>query len=132
MTKIISVDLENLNIPKSLTESDVESVIQSVHYNHLKGSTLTICVIKTNSGFTVTGTSACVNPDAYDEEVGEELAYKQAFEKLWEFEAYLLKYTQYQLSRAKKEREAMDKGVPKELSDLLDAFVQTMARAAKA
>ncbi|MGQ6545426.1 Gp49 family protein [Serratia sp. IR-2025] len=52
---------------------------------------VTICIIILENGFKVEGTSACVDPSRYNEVIGQEEAYKAAFDKIWEKEGYLLK-----------------------------------------
>lgn len=52
---------------------------------------LTICVLITHSGFTVNGTSACVSPENYDEDLGRRIAREEAIDKLWGFEGYVLR-----------------------------------------
>lgn len=42
------------------------------------------------SGFTVLGRAACVDPANFDLELGRVLAKKDAKEKLWQLEGYLL------------------------------------------
>lgn len=57
---------------------------------------VTICIIILENGFKVEGTSACVDPSRYDESIGQEEAYKAAFEKIWEKEGYLLKQKMFE------------------------------------
>lgn len=52
---------------------------------------LTICVLVLRNGFTVTGESACASPENFDRKIGREIAYKNAREKIWVLEGYLLK-----------------------------------------
>ena len=52
---------------------------------------VTICIIILENGFKVEGTSACVDPKIYNEAIGQEEAYKNAVEKIWELEGYALK-----------------------------------------
>ena len=52
---------------------------------------VTICIIILENGFKVEGTSACVDPSRYNEAIGQEEAYKNAVEKIWELEGYALK-----------------------------------------
>ena len=54
-------------------------------------SCLTICILVLENGFTVTGESACASPENFDREVGENVAYQNAFNKIWSLEGYLLK-----------------------------------------
>lgn len=52
--------------------------------------TVTICHLKLDNGFSVRGESACVNPANYNQEIGERIAYDNAFQKLWAFYGFLL------------------------------------------
>ncbi len=81
-----------------VTNQSLDARIDKVEYQRLPGTTLTICIITMVNGFTVTGKSACVDPDNYDREKGEEIAYENAFQKLWPLEGYLLKERLYQQS----------------------------------
>ena len=49
-----------------------------------------IIVIELPNGFTLVGESACVDPDNYDDRLGEEIAMKNIEKRLWELEGYLL------------------------------------------
>lgn len=52
---------------------------------------LTICVLTLANGFTVTGTSACASPENFNSELGREISKRNAMEKVWELEGYLLR-----------------------------------------
>lgn len=67
---------------RKLTKEFLESEIDKTEYNRL-GGTITHCTITTKSGFTFTGESACVDPNNFNQEIGEKFAYEQAFEKMW-------------------------------------------------
>ncbi|WP_248105740.1 Gp49 family protein [Moraxella osloensis] len=67
---------------RKLTKDFLESEIDKVEYNRF-GETNTHCTITTKSGFTFTGESACVDPNNFDQKIGEKFAYEQAFEKMW-------------------------------------------------
>lgn len=54
-------------------------------------SLLTFCVLVLANGFTVTGESACASPENFDAEIGRKIARKNAVEKIWLLEGYLLK-----------------------------------------
>lgn len=54
---------------------------------------LTICTLITHSGFSVTGTSACISLANYNEELGREIAREEAMDKLWAFEGYARRKT---------------------------------------
>lgn len=54
---------------------------------------LTFCVLVLENGFTVTGESACASPENFDAQIGRDIARKNAVEKIWALEGYLLKQT---------------------------------------
>nr|WP_312275372.1 Gp49 family protein [Moraxella sp. CTOTU46711] len=67
---------------RKLTKDFLESEIGNVEYVRI-GEKTTHCTITTKSGFTFTGESACVDPNNFDQKIGEKFAYEQAFEKMW-------------------------------------------------
>ena len=67
---------------RKLTKEFLESEIGNVEYVRI-GGTITHCTITTKSGFTFTGESACVDPNNFNQEIGEQVAYDNAFEKMW-------------------------------------------------
>ena len=72
--------------------TDLQAKIASTEY-HVFHGVLTICLIKTSSGFILTGESACVSPANFNQALGEKYAYERAINKLWELEGYLLRDT---------------------------------------
>lgn len=52
---------------------------------------LTFCVLVLRNGFTVTGESACASPENFDPQIGRDIAFRNAREKIWPLEGYLLK-----------------------------------------
>ncbi len=52
--------------------------------------TITICQITLDNGYSVRGESACVNPENYNQEIGERIAYDDVFNKLWPLFGFLL------------------------------------------
>lgn len=60
---------------------------------------LTFCVIVLRNGFTVTGESACASPENFDPQIGRDIARKNAREKIWLLEGYLLKERLHQTTR---------------------------------
>ena len=65
-----------------ITVEFLNSEIANVEHLRPVG-TLTICVITTKDGFTFTGESACVDPTNFNQEIGEKIAYDNAFNKMW-------------------------------------------------
>ncbi|MFY1005736.1 Gp49 family protein [Pasteurella multocida] len=77
-----------------LTKEYLDGLVEKMEYVHQ--GLLTICTITLKNGFQLVGTSACVSADNFDAKIGEDIAYKNAFEKLWELEGYLLKQRIYE------------------------------------
>lgn len=96
-----------------ITPADIQAAIASAHYFTAgdgyagaaaltieEGGTisapeqldlLTLCVLILRNGFTVTGESACASPANFDAEIGQQVARKNAEEKIWALEGYALK-----------------------------------------
>jgi hypothetical protein len=72
-----------------ITFQDLEEKITEVRY--FRWDTLTICVVEVENGYKVVGTASCADASEYDEALGAEIAYKDAVNKLWPLEGYLLK-----------------------------------------
>lgn len=73
-----------------VTKASIEARVKKVDYLVLPDSTVTLCNITMVNGFSVRGESACVDPGNFNMEIGQGLAYKDAFSKIWAFEGYLL------------------------------------------
>ena len=74
----------------SIDKPYLVSRMKNVAYFVLPDTTCTICNITMVNGFGVRGESACVDPRNFDQAIGREIAYENAFQKLWELEGYLL------------------------------------------
>jgi hypothetical protein len=79
-----------------VTIDSMTARIADVTYTRLTGGTMTICQITIDNGFVVIGESACVNPENYNQVIGEKIAYNHAFNKLWPLFGFLLAETLYQ------------------------------------
>lgn len=55
----------------------------AVQYHVFPGSNTTVCLLTLKNGYTVTGEASCVDPANFDEEIGREVAFKNARSKLW-------------------------------------------------
>lgn len=75
---------------EKVTKAGIEARITKVDYMVLPNSTVTICNIVLENGYSVRGESACVDPRNFDMEIGRNLAHRDAFGKLWALEGYLL------------------------------------------
>lgn len=72
-----------------VTKEYIESRIADKQFTRLL-PTVTICSIVLDNGYSVRGESACVNPENYNQEIGERIAYDNAFDKLWSLFGFLL------------------------------------------
>jgi hypothetical protein len=99
-----------------ITPADIDAaILQAVYFTALDGangsgvppfmedkqplSLLTFCVLVLRNGFTVTGESACASPENFDSQIGRDIARKNAREKIWLLEGFLLKERLYQATQ---------------------------------
>lgn len=75
---------------EKVTKEGIERRIVGRDYFILPNSTTTICSLTLENGFSVRGESACVDSRNFNMEIGRQLAYRDAFNKLWALEGYLL------------------------------------------
>jgi len=61
----------------------VTDAIKEVTYTKL-GKKITVCHITLVNGYELIGMSGVVNPDNYNAEIGNPIAYKKAEDKVWE------------------------------------------------
>ena len=84
------INEKGLNAPR-LNPSMINAAILSADYYVFPGTTLTVCCLTLNNGFTVTGESAAASPGNFDQEIGRKIAHENAWNKIWTLEGYLLK-----------------------------------------
>lgn len=75
---------------EKVTKEGIEAKIAATEYHVLPNSTVTICNITMKNGFSVRGESACVDPRNFNMEIGRNIAFRNAFNSLWQLEGYLL------------------------------------------
>ena len=85
-----AIQEKGLTAPR-LTAGRIDEVIVGEDYHVFPDSQLTVCCLRLKNGFAVTGESACVSPENFDAEIGRDIARKNAREKIWALEGYLLK-----------------------------------------
>ena len=86
---------KGLNAPR-LTPDSVDATIQKKQFHVFDASYLTVCCLTLTNGFTVVGESACASPENFNKEIGENIAFDNARDKIWPLEGYLLKEKLYQ------------------------------------
>lgn len=76
------IQKKGLTAPR-VTPADLDAEIENTQYHVFEGSCLTVCCLTLRNGFTVTGESACASPSNFDAEIGQQVAFKNAREKIW-------------------------------------------------
>ena len=94
------IEMQEDQIPSQLMSTDIQAVITRADYVVLPNSTTTVCQLTLKNGYTVTGTSACVDPTKFNTAMGEKYAYEKAFDKVWELEGYLLRQRRFEAGLA--------------------------------
>lgn len=89
-------DPQENSIPARLTLSDIQGKVKRVDYRIVPDTTLTVCTLILENGFTVTGESACVDPKQFNQAMGEQIAFTNALEKIWPLEGYLLRQRRFE------------------------------------
>lgn len=84
------IQSKGLTAPR-ITPQDLDDTINEEAYYVFPDSTVTICLLTLKNGFTVIGESACASPENFDEQIGREVAFKDARNKLWPLLGFLLK-----------------------------------------
>lgn len=80
---------KGLNAPR-LTPEMIDAKIKGKTFTNLPSGKCVVCEITLANGFTVRGESAVVSPENFDQEVGNIIAFKNARDKIWQIEGYLL------------------------------------------
>lgn len=81
---------KGLNAPR-LTPQHIDDSIVDEDYHVFEKTNLTVCCLTLRNGFTVTGESACASPENFDADIGRQIARRNARDKIWALEGYLLK-----------------------------------------
>lgn len=85
----------DLNAPR-VTPDHIHSKVVRNQFHVFEGSCTTVCMITLENGYTVIGQSACASPENFNEQLGRDLAFENAVQKIWALEGYLLKERLYQ------------------------------------
>lgn len=81
-----------MNTPLYVKKAHIINLLEQsekVIFHRIFGK-LTIVIVKLPNGFTLVGQSGCVDPENYDEKIGEECAMEEITHQLWAFEGYTL------------------------------------------
>jgi hypothetical protein len=84
----LEIKTKGLTAPR-LTPQHIDDTIADESY-HVFYGIFTVCVLKLQNGFCVSGTSAPASPQNFDEELGRKISRENARNKIWELEGYRL------------------------------------------
>ena len=84
-----AIQAKGLNAPR-LAPKDIDAVIVDYTFTTLPSGKVMVCEITLVNGFTVRGEAATVSKENFNEEIGKTISLKNAREKIWELEGYLL------------------------------------------
>jgi len=76
-------------IPR-ITPEDIEKEIIDTQYYRFPGTNVTVCCLTLRNGFNAVGTSACADDRLFNEQIGKDIALKDAKGKLWPLLGYEL------------------------------------------
>jgi hypothetical protein len=85
-------------LPVRVTMEGMLARIVKTEYSALNDGKTTLCMLHIENGFTILGTSACVDPAQFNKALGEKYSFEKAVEQMWPLEGYLLAENRYQES----------------------------------
>lgn len=91
---------------------DVKEKICFERYEKL-GEKTTVCFIKMDNGFEVTGVSCCLEKEEYNENIGQLNAYNDAISKLFMCEAYCILENKFTENRSDEMLKKLDELIRK-------------------
>lgn len=94
-----------------VTEEAIEAKIAAVEYVQV-GQVMTLCLIHMQNGWVQTGASAPTSPANFDAEVGQRIAYDEAFTPLRKLEGYLLREELHRAAERQKRRDERGAAAP--------------------
>ena len=73
---------KGLNAPR-VTLDSIKASVKDIMYQRIEGTTVTVCVLVLENGYSVIGHSACVSAENFDAELGEKVAHQRALDQCW-------------------------------------------------
>lgn len=86
------IQAAGLNAPR-ITPAHIDSQIAREDFHVFPGTTVTVCLLELKNGFCVVGESAAASPENFNEQIGRDIAKRNARDKIWSLEGYLLRST---------------------------------------
>jgi hypothetical protein len=83
----------------AVTKEHLENLIAKKEF--LSNGRITICMLTLHNGFEVVGISGVLDQENYQQNIGEQVAYDDAFKKLWSLEGYRFQWNLYEQTKKK-------------------------------
>lgn len=83
------IQTRGLNAPR-LTPKHIDDTILDYTFTTLPSGKVMVCEITLKNGYTVRGEAAVVSKENFNEEIGKTISLKNARDKIWQLEGYLL------------------------------------------
>lgn len=80
---------------RKITNEYIKSRVAETHYSILPDGRTTVCSIVLVNGYTVTGSSSCLDRANFSVDLGRNYSFQKAFEKIFEVEAFLAMEDEY-------------------------------------
>ena len=98
-------EIEQAIIAKGLTAprlspDKIDSLIKYVEYWRVPNTTTTVCAMVLQNNYVVIGKSASVSMANFNEELGRQIAYRDAREQIWALEGYNLRNELYKMGES--------------------------------
>lgn len=84
-----AIQAKGLNAPR-ITPELIDAKIVSSTFTVLPSGKVMVCELTLQNGFTVRGEAATVSRENFNVEIGTTISFKNARDKIWELEGYLL------------------------------------------
>lgn len=84
------INVKNLTAAR-LTPENIDATIVAEDYHVFRGTRMTVCCLTLLNGFSVIGESSCLSDANFDADMGRRIARKNARDKIWMLEGYLLR-----------------------------------------
>lgn len=80
-------------LPTTVDDEMIDNLIDGYRFDVLSDGRTTICTMSIlNDNFTVIGKSACLDSSNFDADIGQRIAYNDAYEQMWEHAGLILAY----------------------------------------
>jgi len=80
---------KGLNAPR-LSPDDIDATIVGETFTVLPSGKCMVCELTLRNGFSVRGEAATVSKENFNDEIGRDISRKNARDKVWQLEGYLL------------------------------------------